>query len=577
LSDLEYGLSYTCFVSVHNSTETFADNFTFQIEAGYIPNSNYPDYFYYSETQELANYTPDWSKSRFDKFSNFQQLINPIGEKSNRFESLLIKQISDYFVQTADLSRLGTIYKVNLPASFSFETILLDNGDTLYKPPRVYGQRGIHRYPIFAEYNNDLYNFYYNKSPDSISDLYSPFGLTEILPITPITFNNINVNHDMKRNGNFVIELIGCNTFTKTLGNSEFDILTCQVYGVSLFNEPQTEVLAFVSNGTSYSSNLWSRIDYISFYNIPDNFIGSFRIDYFKSALSKMQDVDRYVDTEEVKRPIYRLDNDSGYSILQVYANRSTDIIESALRPGNDILREFDLYDVDNTSHLLFNDFVLGIFDSKIYAITDDCLYLYDKKEEYPKVLKELNGLPQDPITILDIEAEELSPRTDGQSITFAVTQMVFSKKVKRYRIRLLKPDSSEVFIGLDGSEMGSTWFTNENATSNFRSNLINLVLDQVGDYVLYVDTLYSDGTYDIDGRVVRTLRKSAIAKYKLNKYLGSETARRIIFDYDQKIKILDSANNLHVIDFHKNNMLVDYDEGSLYFSEKYDKVSLDD
>ena len=73
-SNFLYGLRYVCRVYIQdvNGLE-FTDYFTFTIEDGIFYCSNPETYYYSTNTQEMANYMPEWAKARYDKFSNYQQ------------------------------------------------------------------------------------------------------------------------------------------------------------------------------------------------------------------------------------------------------------------------------------------------------------------------------------------------------------------------------------------------------------------------------------------------------------------------------------------------------------------------
>ena len=50
-----------------------------------------------------------------------------------------------------------------------------------------------------------------------------------------------------------------------------------------------------------------------------------------------------------------------------------------------------------------------------------------------------------------------------------------------------------------------------------------------------------------------------------------------LVRDFDGQLKILDDSNYLHTIQLCRDNMLIDYENGVLYFNENYDEIEIDE
>jgi hypothetical protein len=105
----------------------------------------------------------------------------------------------------------------------------------------------------------------------------------------------------------------------------------------------------------------------------------------------------------------------------------------------------------------------------------------------------------------------------------------------------------------------------------------ISLDLSETGDYVLSAIAQYFDGTTSVDSKIARVLTKPAIAKYKLGRILMGATPIRILRDFDGQIKIIDDESFLHCLSLVRDNMLVDYENGILYFNENYSEIKVDE
>ena len=104
-SVFQYGYGYVCRAEIEDTEgNIFSENFSFTIEEGIFYNNNASSFFYFPQTQALANYTPEWARSRFDKYSNFQQFANAPAKFLQQIEDSLFNQSSSYYVQTSNLN-----------------------------------------------------------------------------------------------------------------------------------------------------------------------------------------------------------------------------------------------------------------------------------------------------------------------------------------------------------------------------------------------------------------------------------------------------------------------------------------
>lgn len=77
-SIFQYGSRYVSTIIVYDiEGNRFEENFAFDTEGGIFYNNKTKHYYYSEQAQALANYLPEWARGRFDKYSNFQQLVNP--------------------------------------------------------------------------------------------------------------------------------------------------------------------------------------------------------------------------------------------------------------------------------------------------------------------------------------------------------------------------------------------------------------------------------------------------------------------------------------------------------------------
>lgn len=580
IADLHYGQEYVCTITIEDADGTiFFDSFPFIAEEGIFVNNNFRKYNYFQTTQELANFLPESTKARYDRFSNFQQLYNKFGATIEELDRALIKQLSSYYVQTADLNDLSILYKVELPGNFKFPESLLDDGTLLFKSPDIYGYQGFTKFNIDPDFNNDLFSFYFGKIPDRI-DLGNSVSFTAnpILSTTSVTAQPILVEEELAIPGGFVLTLSGVSKFVRARSDGSVLGLTAIIKGESIFGKSTVETITFISNGEVFSKKQWNRIDSIEFFDFPDidNITGTVKIDYHPAAKSFVKDIFKYSNIDRTDFIKWNIADGPEGSLLQTYIPRGRDVFSQVIDPLDDLVREYELFDTDNSTPVSLIDFTADLFAEKIYGVDSDYLYLFNKLEEYPSGLNILTKITPDLSTIIELQASELARTDEGKEISFKAIQTTFGKKVVSYRFRLLKPDGNYVSIGPDGSVSSDTNFIPVfNSKTNFNSPVINYSLTAAGDYYLFLETRYVDGTYDRDIKIIRNLKKSAIAKYKLDKYLSGATPVKLFVDFDQKVKLLDSSDFLHEIEFHRDNVLINFEDKILFFNENYDSVEV--
>jgi len=578
-SNFRYGQRYTCRIVIEDvDGNSFEENFSFVVEEGIFFNSSPATYYYSQQTQLLANYTPSWSRSRYDKFSNFQQIVNPTGTYIEEFENLLYKQAASYYLQTANINELATLYGIELGGDFEFDNITLDDGTKLQVPPEVYGIKEITKYDILSEFKNDIKNFYYDKLPTRLDE--TKINLTsEILHTGTIDSNEVELDTKLEREGSIYVSIENRNNFT-IIKNDDIRFFYCRITGVSREDKKQIEDIIIISNENYPTVKLWSKITSVQFLNVGND-TGNFTVRYNRPIDSLKPDFYKNVNTEDDQKSVFwKLDSNIRGSILQQYAFidiESVDII--ARKAQKDLLIEYELFDVDNSSNINLVTIDTDQYNNFIYGINDDYLYIFDKRQEYPTVIKNIHESNGQSDFVLDIEDIQLGIGDSGREIGIYGVQKTANKTLTQYRIKVEKPDETIEYLLEDG-----TFTTDKNKgiivantrDVNYITQPFNYNLVQTGDYIFTLDSIYRDGSRFIDSKIIRVPKKAALVKYKLERLLAGETVVNMFIDYDQQLKIYDSNSEVHILKFAKDNMLIDYENSFAYFNENYDKIGVE-
>jgi len=580
-SSFHYGQSYICTIQIKDIDGlSYEENFSFTIEEGIFYNNNPITSFYYPQTQSAANYAPIWSKARYDKYSNFQQLVNAPSEFLQEIENSLFKQTASHYVQTTNLNDLSTLYKVELGGDFNFQTTVLDDGTTLQIPPDITATQEITKFNPTAEFQNDIKSFYHNKTPTRLDE--EKIDITDLTIVSKRAVEDIllEVDSKLERDGQLAIIIEDGVRFTQ-IQNGTYGFAFCRITGESRERKKQTEDLVIIDNDTYFTSKLWRQIDTIQFINLPENSNIHFTIDHARPLRSFVPDTFSHVSiNDEDKSTFWKLIDTAYGSTLQQWTLLEVDLEDIISSLGQkDLITEFELLDIDNVTNLNLIDIETDPFSNFIYGIDDNYMYIFDKREDYPNVVKllpETNGTAD---FILDIDADELGRGDSVKRIGIIGLQKIVTKEIAQYRYSITKPDGSIDYLLPDGTTTTDKTIASivaDTREARLKTNTFFYDLDILGDYVIKLETVYRNGSTDIDAKIVRLHKKAALVKYKLERLFNDATIIRMFLDFDQQLKILDSNNELHVIRFAKDNVLIDYGNALLYFNEDYSEVEVD-
>lgn len=585
-SMLQYGsryvLEYTVWgINGSDEREEITDSFVFTTEEGIFYNDNSLDYFYSDATQGLANYFPEWSKTRFDKFSNFQQLVNPLGEDLEKIQDFVTEQGANNYIQTTDLNQLAVMEKVELGKDFSITSTLNEDGSLFYVQPEITAIQDITRYDLFTEVDNTISEFYYNKLPTRLGTNRTLISDNVIHSTTKATEVKEFIEKEIETDGGFSIKAFGIDSSINRDLRGKVLIVKCRIYGSSLFGTDQTEEMILYNERDIITRKLWSEIKAIQFFNLFGQDV-TYEIKYFREPKTIHID-NKQITTADDKRESILWDTETrnSNSVLRKHltlGDTGADLLRNSGR--TQVVQEFHLLDIDNATPLNLIDVVVDKNTNNVYGLSADYLYIFDKRESYPTRLKEIpgnNGLAD---FLIELDSDELGLEDNGEKeILLKCIHKTLGKSIIRYRLRLKKPDGTQIFIKDDGS------FTNDIADASIYVKQDDLLLeekqhvfvaDQIGDHILELETMYKGGVSSNHKQLVRVLGSAAKAKYKLERIMNEEVPLSIFFDQDQRLKILTTNNIIQELVLHKDGVLIDYDDKILYFSEDYNTVDVE-
>ena len=586
VSNFIYGSRYVCKVYIEDSEgNPFEDHFAFNTEEGVFINEAPDDYYYSTVSQEMANYLPEWSRARYDKFSVFQQIANPIALIAEEVDKKIQNDFLNSFVQTANYNELANLYRVDLGANYSFKTKLLDDGTNLLVPPDVSAVYNISKVYPNAEFDNDIRSVYYKKIPDRIESQKDKYT-SEVVAETSITLNRLELDYKMAREGVLCITTKNGLFFTINSPTVQNELLplVCRIKGLSSQDAEQTEDVTIVDNDSYTTIKRWSYIESIEFINLnqdnPENF--NFSISLFLPNDAIKPDIYRhhplYGDFQPVSWKIQQTTYGTLLSELIYTADDIDDVIASL--GARTEVNEYELLDVDGITPIAGIGMCVDFFIDWLYVIDANNLYIYDKREPYPQILHKVKPSPNEPQLTLVMQTDNLGRNVDPKTVEFSALQSVVDKTIVKYFYSVQRPNDEIVYLSQDGGIFTTAKEAMTIVESNrdpINTSTVSYEMDMLGDYVVGLHTQYSDGSISTDFKIARLMGKAALAKYRLDRILLNEDATDVVFDYDGKLKITDATGYIHTVQFIRDNMLVDYEKGTLYFNEDYREVRVDE
>ena len=583
-SMLNYGMRYVVEVKVfginnNNEYEEKSEIFAFSTEEGIFKNPNPADYYYSTMTQSIANFFPEWSKTRFDKYSNIQQLMNPIGENMELISDFLRKQNANTFIQTCNLNELSVLHKIELGRDYPIQQLVAESGDSYYVQPEIKAIQDITEYELFAKPENSFKEFYYNQLPTRIDNERDQLDQTYIVENMTVGSNKVEIDYELKKERELYLVV---SNFESSIHRDRdvIRLIKVRINGINEFDDKVSEDIPIIKDRPLQTKKTWKKIDSVelmdakketvnlSIYKVPPN---NSIIEDFKRDVT-------FNDT--IETVFWSMDKRQNCAILQKRHERGRDILET-LRSGGqtDVVQEFHLFDIDGQTKIDVIDFTIDPFTNYVYAIDNDFLYIYDKREEYSKKVKELPGDNGTADFVLEMEKDYLGLDENGEKeVLIKCIHRKPGTTIVKYRIIITKPDGTQFFLDKNGQVTTDLNAATILPTQNdivLEPRQYAVTLDMCGEYIFELETLYRGGNTTRDKHIYIINKKAALIKYKLERIMDGADPLSIAYYADQKIKIFDTKNVLNSLVLHKDGVMIDYDDKVLYFIEDYDSVEV--
>lgn len=518
-------------------------------------------------TTELANIYPTWSRVRFDRQSLGQRFLNSAACSLERAQKEMIRTTNNFHLTTANLDEIDWIYRVDLPASFTFNELGDDVFDVVYDAPTVSGLIDGTYYSTPATEQNNIESFWYNHLPDRISEGTTVSGSHIILDDTVdnAPFSGL---LDAYIPNKLYVDLSGGIEYVSINDNKELERAQVSIEGTTRKGTKESEIVVFPWDQTQQTFKEWDELDKINCAYMPEgaaikvysgNFDNGPYIDFWNIAYSPYRKkIDIFWDVGSI----------STGSTLEM-KQYTTDEIKHLLDGVFSIYveRSFELFDQSDNS-VTIADISQQPFTDYVWAADDNKLYCYNMDQppivENPSIFDDVT-----PGAKVYFEfGSDYTVRTEEVDIDIYSTEP--TNAVYKYRTWVEYPDTTR--SGILGGELVS-YYTESVAKSRYEKRIdqrLSFSSSQLGEHVFNLEVLMRDGTTQLTKRVLRVDYKTPVAQFDLPSSITRVYG--IDFSSDQDLWIWHSGGYTQ-INLHHDVMLVDYDGRALYFREPYSEV----
>jgi hypothetical protein len=523
-------------------------------------------------TQELANGFPEWTKIRNDDQSIGKSFLNVIGLELESLFIELFRTEKNMFLTTANPGEIDQTYKLTLPNNFEFNVENVNNLSTTLDVPTISGLQFGTWFNLSPVEGGSIKKFWYEALPTRVSKV-SEFQLNNHLVASGMSTLNELVLVNGTVNSNKLSIVVDGDLLIGLDSNNQLQRSSVRITGETWKGTQEQEESVFLYSECRQTFKAWdsiSRIEPINFYTDSSIEVYSHQFN-FPLYIDSLGSISQDVNSRENMPIFWAVSNSGGKSILDAKhydVNKAIDLLKS--KPT---LSTFQSWELLNSAeqHISIVDISVVPFEQRIYAVDSSKLYIYDTFFMLP-------------------DLQKLSQRTSGSLINIETSSdylirdeeveisCLFAKPIKtviRNRVTVTYPDGASFGLLSNGSLVStSTDYWEDGETSDrFIRQPFFLELNDLGDHLLTFECEYLDGVIDTSQRLVRVQAKIPLAVINLSSI--STTITGIDIDHLGHVLVRESSGKVHQLQFHYDNVLVDFENKELIFRDKYDEVKV--
>lgn len=519
--------------------------------------------------QNMANTYPSWSRVRNDPQSIGQRILNCFGIQFDNFNKKCVRTGKNVHLCTANLKEMDWLYKISLGQNFDFNENTEDPFYVTYDTPTVSGQINGQWHVISLADENNIENFWYEHIPDRIDVGATSSGLYVLMSDdadnTP--FSGIISPHE---DGYLYIQVSGGTNYI-TVTDGAIERAKVVINGTTRQGIEESETLVFPWDQKQRTTKEWNEIDTIDCINFPENVT----ISVYSADVANGP----YLDFWNLRYSLHRNKIDSFWDISDGSYGSTLDLVQystdevASLIAGTYCLyeeRQFELLD-GSRDNITVIDIAQEPFTDRIWAVTASGLYCYDSRLTITETTDHLKEITTGTFIQIDPDSD-FSIRGESAKINFRIRAAAVP--VTKYKCWVEYPDETVSGI-LHGSlvDYSTLGYTTLSEINEFIDQQLIFDSDQLGEHLFTLSAIMSDGTTQVDKRIITFDYKEPLAEFDLPTTISGVIG--IDFDSEQNLWVYTSYNEYHRIDFHHDVMLIDWANKEIYVREPYTTVAV--
>ncbi len=529
-------------------------------------------------TQRLANTYPPWSLVRSDDQSVGQQFLNAAGINLDKLNKEISRGCAGWHLATTPIPEVAEFYQYRLPGNFTFSRASDDDTELEYETPVVSGYIGPVAFDVALAENNDIDGFWYQAVPDrwelldiTTNSFLVASGFVADSPIRPLLASGL--ISPVNRLG---IKLDNAESYF----GYENGILRRGLVQIEGENRELLDINEghyFLQDEIQYTTQDFSSVSGIHISGIEDDTATTIQItsaEFQNGPYRSPYDLDYDVNGESIPT-FWAVESGSvgGRTTLDLVVYETPDLALRAEGFSDTYVALSQEFVNSIGSSVNIVDIALEPWSDWLWAVDHTKLYLYKTDLPYPNC-QTLDGKTAGPASILEISDEYVVP---GTTITM---NYIWKRPVRsplRHRIWFSDPVGTKYAVenGVISPYTATLdfWIYNGEPHDRHLQTHDHFILNDPGVYTFALEVQYSDGTLEVDKKIVYVVQISPLAEYDLTTLGVTGAIVGVDIDSQHYLWVLDHNGVRYKLARHFDSMLIDYTSKIIYFREDYDTV----
>jgi hypothetical protein len=521
-----------------------------------------------SAAQKLANLYPDWSAVRSDEQSLGFQLFNVIGQSLDSIDQSLIKQKANYYLSTANVEEIDLVHRLDLSPSFVFQSNSDDSNFTSFTAPTVSGLIGDTWYSVSLAENNDVESFWYTSSPNRYSSSVTVSGTHVVLEPTQLTESPItSFTSDINFPGYLHVTVSGGTTFL-SVDNEQPSRGIVRLEGVTRKGTEESESIVFLFDDTKTTEKEWQSLSKVSIYGI-DPSTATIKITSLKMNAAPQLDAwntDHSVGGAKVDSfwAIGLTTSGTTLDYMRYVSDNYKNLLAGII--DKEAVRRVELMNTSGVA-ITATDLAIQPLSDKIWVVTSSDLLLFNRSLFQPDT-SVLTKKQYDSIVKIEVDSYY---KVLGETLSVSYRFVRPVKDLAKHRATIQHPNGQKYGV-VNGSLVtfnNDAWVFGAVEDRLLRNDDV-FEMSERGDWIFTLEALMSDSTLYVDQIIVSVQTQSAAAGFSM-----PFTISGVSLDSDGAIWVGDTDGVKHRIDLATDQMMIDYDQKTIYFKEQYEDIGV--